>query len=202
MVIKKSSKDKDNSSVSCKKFFMTPTYTMRILLICLLVYLCYLIVNLFGIYELDRDEKIAYLNMPYESMMSQEKTSVGNERNSIDIEKISEKDLRRFHETERNLKRNGSKLLQKKENVNKSLPWRGYRAPQMSRLYSSFDSMANYSSIRLNGANGQPFNVDREKLSPDEQRIYDEGWENHAFNIYASDRVPLNRTLPDVCLEG
>lgn len=48
------------------------------------------------------------------------------------------------------------------------------------------------------GENGQPVNIDKEKLSPEERKKYDQGWMHNAFNQYASDQISLHRSLPDV----
>ena len=40
--------------------------------------------------------------------------------------------------------------------------------------------------------------IDKEKLSPEERKKYDEGWTNNAFNQYASDMISLHRSLADI----
>jgi polypeptide N-acetylgalactosaminyltransferase len=47
------------------------------------------------------------------------------------------------------------------------------------------------------GEYGTPVNVDKEKLSAEEREKYDAGWENNAFNEYASDFISLHRSLID-----
>ncbi len=44
---------------------------------------------------------------------------------------------------------------------------------------------------------GQAVLIDRSKLSPDEQKEFDQGWKQHQFNEYVSDRISVHRTLPD-----
>ena len=40
--------------------------------------------------------------------------------------------------------------------------------------------------------------VDKNELDDDERRKYDAGWKKNAFNQYASDKISLHRSLPDV----
>ncbi|WKY03033.1 hypothetical protein Q1695_016376 [Nippostrongylus brasiliensis] len=48
------------------------------------------------------------------------------------------------------------------------------------------------------GEKGAAVNVDKEKLSPEEKKKYDLGFQNNAFNQYASDMISIHRTLPDI----
>ena len=48
------------------------------------------------------------------------------------------------------------------------------------------------------GEHGKGMNIDKTKLPPDELKKYDEGFQRNAFNQYASDKMSLHRTLPDV----
>ena len=48
------------------------------------------------------------------------------------------------------------------------------------------------------GELGRAVLIDKDKLSPEERRKYDEGWENNQFNQYVSDMISLHRTLPDI----
>ncbi|XP_029652605.1 polypeptide N-acetylgalactosaminyltransferase 5-like isoform X2 [Octopus sinensis] len=48
------------------------------------------------------------------------------------------------------------------------------------------------------GENGRAVVINKDKLSAEERKIYDEGWQHNAFNQYASDMISLHRTLPDV----
>ncbi|KAA0199892.1 Polypeptide N-acetylgalactosaminyltransferase [Fasciolopsis buskii] len=52
------------------------------------------------------------------------------------------------------------------------------------------------------GENGKPFVVQKDSLSPNERREYDQGWEHHAFSQYASDRISVRRYMPDIRDEG
>ena len=40
-------------------------------------------------------------------------------------------------------------------------------------------------------------NIDKDKLSKEERKKYDEGWQNHAYNEYVSEMISLHRSLPD-----
>ncbi|CAL1533307.1 unnamed protein product [Lymnaea stagnalis] len=48
------------------------------------------------------------------------------------------------------------------------------------------------------GENGRGINIEKEKLSEEELKKFDEGWKNNAYNQYASDMMSLHRSLPDV----
>ncbi|TNN05169.1 putative polypeptide N-acetylgalactosaminyltransferase 9 isoform 3 [Schistosoma japonicum] len=48
-----------------------------------------------------------------------------------------------------------------------------------------------------NREGGIPYTVNREDLSLAEQEIFDKGWEDNAFNQYASDHISVRRYLPD-----
>ena len=48
------------------------------------------------------------------------------------------------------------------------------------------------------GEMGKPFEVNKEKLTPEERRKYDEGFQKNAFNGYVSDLISVHRSLPDV----
>ncbi|ELU10082.1 hypothetical protein CAPTEDRAFT_93071, partial [Capitella teleta] len=48
------------------------------------------------------------------------------------------------------------------------------------------------------GENGKGLNIDKSKLSPEELKKYEKGYQRNAFNQYASDQMSLHRTLPDV----
>jgi polypeptide N-acetylgalactosaminyltransferase len=48
------------------------------------------------------------------------------------------------------------------------------------------------------GELGKPVVIDKEKLSPEERKKYDDGWKNNAFNQYVSDMVSIHRSLADI----
>lgn len=48
------------------------------------------------------------------------------------------------------------------------------------------------------GSMGKPVYIDKNKLSKDQRKDFDAGWNDHAFNRYASDMMSLHRTLADV----
>lgn len=59
-----------------------------------------------------------------------------------------------------------------------------------------------YAQIKENGKLGKPFIVNEKRLGSEEKVKFDEGWQNHAFNEYASMFIPLNRSLEDIRLPG
>lgn len=48
------------------------------------------------------------------------------------------------------------------------------------------------------GEGGKAVVIDKDKLSPEEKKKFDDGWQKNAFNQYASDMISLHRSLPDV----
>jgi hypothetical protein len=48
------------------------------------------------------------------------------------------------------------------------------------------------------GEMGNAVRIEKDKLSKEEQKKYDDGWKNNAFNQYVSDMISLRRTLPDI----
>lgn len=48
------------------------------------------------------------------------------------------------------------------------------------------------------GEMGNPVRIDKDKLSMEERKKYDDGWKNNAFNEYVSDMISLRRTLADI----
>lgn len=60
----------------------------------------------------------------------------------------------------------------------------------------------NYKSIEKNGEFGKPFYIDNKTLNEEQRKEFDDGWNSNGFSQYVSDRIPLNRTLPDVRLPG
>ena len=48
------------------------------------------------------------------------------------------------------------------------------------------------------GEGGQAVNIEKEKLSPENRTKFDAGWQNNAFNQFASDMISLHRSLPDI----
>jgi len=52
------------------------------------------------------------------------------------------------------------------------------------------------------GENGEGLVIDKDKLSPENKTKYDSGWQNNAFNQFASDMISLHRSLPDIRDEG
>ena len=60
----------------------------------------------------------------------------------------------------------------------------------------------NYNLIKDNGKLGKALRIEKDKLDSVNKKLFDDGWDKNAFNLYASDRIPINRTLPDVRLAG
>lgn len=52
--------------------------------------------------------------------------------------------------------------------------------------------------MRVLGEFGNPVQIDRRKLSPEQQKRYDELFKRNSFNQYASDMISVNRRLPDI----
>ena len=48
------------------------------------------------------------------------------------------------------------------------------------------------------GEMGNAVRIDKDKLSKDERKKFDDGWKNNAFNQYVSDMISLRRNLPDI----
>ncbi|KAJ8314021.1 hypothetical protein KUTeg_008582 [Tegillarca granosa] len=48
------------------------------------------------------------------------------------------------------------------------------------------------------GENGKAIIINKDSLSPEERKKYDDGFQKNAFNQYASDMMSLHRSLPDV----
>ncbi|CAG5120830.1 unnamed protein product, partial [Candidula unifasciata] len=48
------------------------------------------------------------------------------------------------------------------------------------------------------GENGKGVAIDKDKLSVEDRKKFDEGWKNNAYNQFASDMISLHRSLPDV----
>jgi hypothetical protein len=48
------------------------------------------------------------------------------------------------------------------------------------------------------GEMGNAVKIDKEKLSKEERKKYDDGWQNNAFNQYVSDMISLRRNLADI----
>lgn len=48
------------------------------------------------------------------------------------------------------------------------------------------------------GEDGKAVEIDKEKLSPEDRKKYDEGFQNNAFNEFASKMMSVHRSLPDI----
>jgi len=48
------------------------------------------------------------------------------------------------------------------------------------------------------GALGGAVEIAKESLSPEDRKSFDDGWQNNAFNQFASDKISVHRSLPDV----
>lgn len=54
----------------------------------------------------------------------------------------------------------------------------------------------------IEGESGEAVVIEKEKLSTEDRKKFDDGWQNNAFNQYASDMISLHRSLPDIRDEG
>ena len=48
------------------------------------------------------------------------------------------------------------------------------------------------------GELGKAVDIKKDELGPKEKKLHDDGWQNNAFNQYASDMISIKRSLPDV----
>ena len=48
------------------------------------------------------------------------------------------------------------------------------------------------------GENGEGIRIDVSNLSPEDKARYDIGKSNHHFNEYGSDKISVQRSLPDI----
>lgn len=55
----------------------------------------------------------------------------------------------------------------------------------------------NLQSCYFIGANGTAV-ILLDKLTNYVNMVVNQGWEDHAFNVFVSDLIPLNRSLPDL----
>ena len=59
-------------------------------------------------------------------------------------------------------------------------------------------SLAILANVSAPGELGTPVHINVSALSAIERKKYDEGWNNHSFNKYASDMISVQRSLPDI----
>lgn len=50
----------------------------------------------------------------------------------------------------------------------------------------------------LLGEHGSDVSINKDSLPAEEKEKFDQGWQKNAFNQYASDKISVHRTLPDV----
>ncbi|XP_022309046.2 polypeptide N-acetylgalactosaminyltransferase 5-like [Crassostrea virginica] len=73
-----------------------------------------------------------------------------------------------------------------------------------SALSNFVDDQENLEPVRKSkkdviepGEMGRPYFVNRSQLTSEEKAEYDTGWKNNDFNEFVSNRIPLQRSLPD-----
>lgn len=62
------------------------------------------------------------------------------------------------------------------------------------------EEFTRYDSIKSNGELGNGLIINEKELNAQQKKDFDEGWDLYSFSSYVSDRIPINRTLPDVRL--
>jgi hypothetical protein len=60
------------------------------------------------------------------------------------------------------------------------------------------DNDHNHRNLSGPGEMGNPVRIKKDKLSEEERKKYDAGWQNNAFNQYVSDMISIRRSLADV----
>jgi len=56
----------------------------------------------------------------------------------------------------------------------------------------------NHRNISEPGEMGNAVRINKDQLTEEERKKYDDGWQNHAFNQYVSDMISFRRNLADV----
>lgn len=132
-------------------------------------------------------------------------SSAGNE-NHIKLNKDFHRDIANdYHVENREVKRDAEPKLGNDKQVDNPIlieDIKDDKYQNLQKLIDKYDNSKKYHLIKENGANAKGMNIDEKSLSPEEKEKYDEGWNKYAFNNYASNLIPFNRSMPDIRLEG
>ncbi|KAK6166779.1 hypothetical protein SNE40_023401 [Patella caerulea] len=145
-------------------------------------------------WSVDIDKREKPLHPPPKSLHIE--NDFKNHDNQIDSEPLGHD--RKIHEVDKNIE---SRKLD--DNLNSREHKSRQREKEM-RLRFEPREADNKDTVEKNhdpngpGEQGKPININKDTLSSDERKKYDDGWQKNAYNQYVSDMMSLHRSLPDV----